>query len=170
MAFLQLCGEIQLQGKTRIGLLITVWRASRELPSAPSRQVANLPLSQTCSGSRGGGVLCELVRGCGENYLLQIFFIVTVSSFLVPCCCCCFSNVHRTVWERKPRQVARTHAHTHSHTRSRVHTHSQADRFLPNLGFFPPSLPAIPRGLERPCRVGNPKNHISKAPVPRADG
>lgn len=114
-------------------------------------------------------MLCEPVRVFGENDLLPIFLIVTVSSsfmllllLLLP--------------QRPPDRVGeeasarRAHARTHSHTRSRVHTHSQVDRFLSNLGFFVPSLPAIPHGLERPCRVGNPQNPISKAPVPRADG
>lgn len=67
MAFLKLCGEIQLQGKTHIGLLITALRASLGLFSSLSYWDVHLQLSQTCFCSGGFWVLC--VRACFKNII-----------------------------------------------------------------------------------------------------
>lgn len=67
VAFLKLCGEIQWQGKTRIGLLITALRRSSELLSAVSHKVLNLQLPPAYSDSWAVWVLLV-------GFLLFFFF------------------------------------------------------------------------------------------------
>lgn len=97
------------------------------------------------------------------------------SSFFMSCFFLFFYNVSQKVWERKLQHIICTHTltytltYTHIHSHTHIYTHSQIDHSFSNLGFFAPSLPANPHGLELPCRLGNLNNHISNLQVTKAN-
>ena len=170
MAFLKLCGEIQLQGKTHIGLLITAVRASLGLFSAPSYWAVHLQLSQTCFCSGGFGVL--YMRACFKNIIwlkLTFFYYLLFLLFLF-------------FYNSKPENVGKCKANTCVCVCVcmcvRVHVcacacvcvvsmwwEGHVYHFFPNSRFLASSLPGKHHGLELPSRIGTLHNHIFKLQV-----
>lgn len=167
MAFLKLCGEIQLQGKTHIGLLITAVRASLGLFSAPSYWAVHLQLSQTCFCSGGFGVL--YMRACFKNifWLKLTFFpcrysysytilnqkmwgnvkIICVYVYACACVCVCMCMcVHVRVW-------------------CLCGGRGMCIISSPTRGSWLRPHQANTHGLELPSRIGTLHNHISKLQV-----
>ena len=165
MAFLKLCGEIQLQGKTHIGLLITAVRASLGLFSAPSYWAVHLQLSQTCFCSGGFGVL--YMRACFKNihwlkltffyyllFLLFLFFYNSKPENVGKCkantcacvCVCMCVRVHVCVW-------------------CLCGGRGMCIISSPTRGSWLHPYQANTHGLELPSRIGTLHNHIFKLQV-----